>query len=49
MPFQVLPILLLMGGQWEEPGWTGFGLPRLFERFGPSVAGTVTGTLIMAL
>ena len=49
IPFQVLPILLLMGGQWEEPGWTGFGLPRLFERFGPSVAGTVTATLIMAV
>ena len=49
IPFQILPILLLMGGQWEEPGWTGFGLPRLFERFGPSVAGTVTATLIMAL
>jgi uncharacterized protein len=49
IPLQVLPILLLMGGQWEEPGWTGFGLPRLFERFGPSVAGTVTATLIMAV
>jgi uncharacterized protein len=48
-PFQILPILLLMGGQWEEPGWMGFGLPRLFERFGPSVAGAVTATLIMAV
>jgi uncharacterized protein len=49
IPFQVLPILLLMGGQWEEPGWIGFGLPRLYERFGPSVAGTLAATLIMAL
>jgi hypothetical protein len=46
---QVLPILLLVGGQWEEPGWIGFGLHHLYKRFGPSVAGVVTATLIMAV
>lgn len=26
-------ILLLMGGIWEEPGWTGYAFPRMRERF----------------
>ena len=25
--------LLFFGGQWEEPGWTGYALPKLQERF----------------
>lgn len=25
--------LLLFGGHWEEPGWTGYALPKLQERF----------------
>jgi hypothetical protein len=25
--------LLLLGGLWEEPGWTGYALPKLQERF----------------
>ncbi|HZG66411.1 MAG TPA: CPBP family intramembrane glutamic endopeptidase, partial [Herpetosiphonaceae bacterium] len=42
-----LPTLLLFQGstQWaEEPGWRGFALPRLEERFGP-----VPGSLILGL
>lgn len=32
-------ILLLMGGQWEEPGWTGYALPKFQEYFAsPSYA-----------
>lgn len=49
IPFTVLPVMLLLSGMWEEPGWTGFGLPHLYERFGPSTAGTLTVTLIMAV
>jgi uncharacterized protein len=48
IPFTVLPIMLLLSGMWEEPGWTGFGLPHLYAHFGPSVAGTLTATAIMA-
>lgn len=49
IPFKVLPIMLLLSGMWEEPGWTGFALPHLYKRFGPSAAGTLTATLIMAV
>jgi len=48
-PFTVLPVMLLLSGMWEEPGWTGFALPRLLEHFGPSVKGTLWATLLMAV
>lgn len=49
IPFKVLPIMLLLSGMWEEPGWTGFALPHLYARFGPSTAGTLTATLLLAV
>ena len=45
-----LPLLLLKQGltQWaEEPGWRGFALPRLEERFGPVPGTLILGTLHM--
>lgn len=38
-------VLLLMGGLWEEPGWTGYVLPKLQERFAPLSYGTLAATL----
>lgn len=41
--------LLLFGGQWEEPGWTGFALRRIQERIpqAPLVASLVTALIRM--
>jgi hypothetical protein len=39
--------LMLMGGLWEEPGWTGYALPKLQERFVPHPHGTLAATLVM--
>lgn len=41
--------LLLMGGLWEEPGWTGYALPRLQESFSHHPNGTLAATLTMGL
>lgn len=49
VPLRVLPELFLLGGLWEEPGWTGYALPRLFERYGPTASGLLIATLIMAV
>jgi hypothetical protein len=43
----VIMMLLLFGGQWEEPGWSGFALPRLQERFASRPAGILLATLIL--
>ncbi|MCC6499559.1 MAG: CPBP family intramembrane metalloprotease [Anaerolineales bacterium] len=40
-------MLLLMGGLWEESGWTGYALPKLQERFAPLSYGTLAATLSM--
>ncbi len=49
LPLLALPALLvifLVGGPLaEEPGWRGFALPRLEERFGPLVGTLLLGTL----
>jgi hypothetical protein len=44
----ILPLVFL-GGQWEEPGWTGYALRRLQERYAnwPLVATLATGLIRM--
>lgn len=43
----VLIQLLLLGGLWEEPGWTGYALPKLQERFANRSNGPMIATLIL--
>ena len=40
-------MLLFLGGQWEEPGWTAYALPKLQEYFAsrPLLASTILGAL----
>ena len=49
IPFKILPMMLVFSGMWEEPGWTGYALPHLYKRFGPSPVGTLSATLVMAV
>ena len=47
-PQVMLLTLLLLGGEWEELGWSGYALPHLQERFahlayGPLLAGLIVG------
>ncbi len=43
--FYLLVINLLTGPTGEEPGWRGFALPRLLERYSPLKAGLVLGLM----
>jgi uncharacterized protein len=47
-PFIIWPILILAGGMLEEPGWTGYALPSLLDRFKALRYGTLIATLLMA-
>lgn len=41
--------LLLLGGLWEEPGWSGYALPKLIQRFAHRSNGVLVATLITGL
>ncbi|TFG72016.1 MAG: CPBP family intramembrane metalloprotease [Anaerolineales bacterium] len=43
-PVNLLLVALLLGGN-EEPGWRGFALPALLERFHPVLAAIVLGAI----
>ena len=43
--FNLLVINLITGPTGEEPGWRGFALPRLLERYSPLKAGIVLGLM----
>jgi hypothetical protein len=48
-PFVVLPIMLLLSGMWEEPGWTGYALPHLLDRFAKHRSGIWITSGLMAV
>jgi len=41
----LMGIQILFVALWEEPGWRGFALPRLQQRYGPVLGTIVLGTL----
>lgn len=41
--------LLVFGGQWEEPGWTGYALPKLEERFADRPNGMLIAVLVLGV
>ena len=41
--------LLFFGGQWEEPGWTGYALPKLRERFANRPNGAWSAALLLGV
>lgn len=41
--------ILLLGGQWEEPGWSGYALPTLQKRFAKRSNGAFIATLIVGI
>lgn len=41
--------LLLLGGLWEEPGWTGYALPKLQERFPNDSKGKLMAALTLGV
>jgi membrane protease YdiL (CAAX protease family) len=43
-----LQLLLIVGGHWEEPGWTGYALPRLLKRFENTPYGAFAAALVVA-
>lgn len=49
MMLPLLIELIVIGGAWEEPGWSGYALPRLQARFAQQPHGLLLSTLIMAV
>ena len=41
--------LLLLGGLWEEPGWSGYALPKLQERFANRSNGAFLAALVVGV
>jgi uncharacterized protein len=41
--------LLFFGGQWEEPGLTGYALPKLLERFADRSSGAILAALVVCV
>lgn len=46
---QIAVLLLVFGGLWEEPGWSGYALPELQKRFAKTKYGILIATLIVGI
>jgi cytochrome c oxidase assembly factor CtaG len=49
LPPAAVIFLLLIGGEWEEPGWTGYALPALQERYAKAANGPLIATLVLGV
>lgn len=49
LPLAAVGLLLLLGGQWEEPGWTGYALPALQRQYAKTANGPLIATLILGI
>lgn len=49
LPLEAVVFLLLVGGEWEEPGWTGYALPALQKRYAQVANGPLIATLILGI
>jgi membrane protease YdiL (CAAX protease family) len=49
LPLIAVGLLLLLGGEWEEPGWTGYALPALQRRYAKTRNGPLIATLILGI
>jgi hypothetical protein len=48
-PIEVVLLLMLLGGEWEEPGWTGYALPALQKRYAKVANGALIATLVLGV
>jgi hypothetical protein len=49
LPIEALVFLLIVGGEWEEPGWTGYALPALQQHYARVANGALRATLILGI
>lgn len=49
LPLVAVGVLLLLGGPWEEPGWSGYALPALQRRYAKAANGALIATLILGI
>jgi hypothetical protein len=49
LPLVAVGVLLLLGGQWEEPGWTGYALPALQRRYAATANGPLIATVVLGI
>lgn len=48
-PLMLAPVMIVFGGMLEEPGWSGFALPRLLDRWHAAPLGILVAALLMAV